>query len=149
MPVYQCLAPADLIEPPARKRIAEEFTRIHTAVTGAPAAFVNVVFIDTSEDRTFTAGEPVRRTIITGFIRAGRDEPTRARLLHQLSEAWSQVTGQKIPELVLGLIDVDPTSAMEAGLILPAPGREAEWTERHASTLNSLRQDEKPSAGRN
>ncbi len=139
MPLYQCIAPSEFIGITNRREIAREFTRIHTEITAAPASFVNVVFVDTEIDRTFTAGESVRRTVITGFIRAGRDEQIRGRLLRGLSQTWSQITGQEIDELLIGLIDVDPTSAMEAGLILPAPGKEAEWAAENAEVIAALK----------
>ncbi|MFJ2668175.1 tautomerase family protein [Nocardia fluminea] len=139
MPVYQCVAPTEFTSAENRHEIAREFTRVHTRITSAPAAFVNVIFIDVEPDHTFTAGESVRRTVITGFIRAGRDAETRGQLLRGISQTWSRITGQEINELLLGLVEVDPTSAMEAGLILPAPGKEAEWAVENADAIAELK----------
>jgi phenylpyruvate tautomerase PptA (4-oxalocrotonate tautomerase family) len=45
MPVYQC-ATAKRLSPETKAAIAREITRIHIEFTGAPEAFVNVVFSD-------------------------------------------------------------------------------------------------------
>lgn len=39
---------------------------------------------------------------------------------------------------MIGLDEVDPTSIMEAGLIMPAPGEEAAWLERHRAEPGEL-----------
>jgi phenylpyruvate tautomerase PptA (4-oxalocrotonate tautomerase family) len=138
VPYYQCFPAPGLAGPSERALLAEEFTRIHVEVTGAPAAFVTVAFVDRPEGTIFTGGKPSANSIVSGFVRAGRDRETRRRLLAELSEAWHRVTGQDESSLVLGLIEVDPTSTMEAGLIMPAPGEEAAWFERHRDRLTAL-----------
>ena len=85
-----------------------------------------------------TAGKPNRCSVIGGSIRAGRDRETRARLLTDLSQAWVSITGQDARSILIALNDVDPTSIMEAGLIMPAPGEEAEWLERNQEVLGEL-----------
>ena len=86
----------------------------------------------------FTAGKPHTSSVINGTIRAGRDRETRARLLTELSQAWVSITGQDAREVLIGLNEVDPTSVMEAGLIMPAPGKEADWLEPNHDALGEL-----------
>jgi phenylpyruvate tautomerase PptA (4-oxalocrotonate tautomerase family) len=138
MPFYQCLVPAGSLSADNRSALAEAITEIHCTVTAAPRGFVNVLFVEYDPAAYFTAGKPHRCSVINGNIRAGRDRETRARLLTELSRAWVSITGQSPRSLLIGLNDVDPTSIMEAGLIMPAPGEEAEWLERNQEALGEL-----------
>ncbi|SON62619.1 hypothetical protein MSIMFI_04146 [Mycobacterium simulans] len=138
MPFYQCLVPAGSLSAESRSALAEAITEIHCNVTGAPRGFVNVLFVQYDPACYFTAGRPNTCSVINGNIRAGRDRETRARLLTELSQAWVSITGQDARSLLIGLNDVDPTSIMEAGLIMPAPGEEAEWLERNQAVLGEL-----------
>jgi phenylpyruvate tautomerase PptA (4-oxalocrotonate tautomerase family) len=138
MPLYQCLVPAGSLDADRRADLAEAITAVHTSVTGAPRGFVNVVFSEYEPSAFFTAGRPHTASVIAATIRAGRDRATRAELLTRLSEAWTAITGQDARRLVLGLNEIDPTSVMEAGLIMPAPGEEAAWMDRHQHELGDL-----------
>jgi phenylpyruvate tautomerase PptA (4-oxalocrotonate tautomerase family) len=138
MPFYQCLVPAGSLSGDTRAELAEAITDIHSTVTGAPRGFVNVVFLEYEPGTYFTAGKPNTCSAINGTIRAGRDRETRGRLLTELSQAWLSITGQDARSLLIGLNDIDPTSIMEAGLIMPAPGEEAEWLERNQEVLGEL-----------
>jgi phenylpyruvate tautomerase PptA (4-oxalocrotonate tautomerase family) len=138
MPFYQCLVPAGSLSADNRSALAEAITEIHCTVTGAPRGFVNVLFVEYDPAAYFTAGKPRNCSVINGNIRAGRDRETRARLLTELSRAWLSITGQSPRSLLIGLNEVDPTSVMEAGLILPAPGEEAEWLERNQEVLGEV-----------
>jgi len=138
MPFYQCIVPAGSLNADTRATLAEAITEIHSTVTGAPRGFVNVLFVEYQPGTYFTAGKPNTCSAINGSIRAGRDRETRARLLTELSQAWVSITGQDARSLLIGLNDVDPTSIMEAGLIMPAPGEEAEWLERNQEVLGEL-----------
>jgi hypothetical protein len=40
--------------------------------------------------------------------------------------------------LIVGLTEVDASSVMEAGLIFPQPGQEAEWLEQNRDKLAAL-----------
>lgn len=138
MPLYQCLVPAGSLNHELRADLAEAITTVHTSVTGAPRGFVNVVFTEYEPSAFFTAGKPNAVSVIGGTIRSGRDREARAELLTRLSEAWTEITGQEAQSLLVGLTEVDPTSIMEAGLIMPAPGEEAAWMERHRNALGDL-----------
>lgn len=138
MPLYQCLVPAGSLDADHRADLAEAITTIHTSVTGAPRGFVNVVFTEYEPSVFFTAGRPHTVSVISGTIRAGRDRATRAELLTRLSEAWTAITGQDARSLLVGLNEIDPTSVMESGLIMPAPGEEAAWMDRHKQELGDV-----------
>jgi phenylpyruvate tautomerase PptA (4-oxalocrotonate tautomerase family) len=138
MPLYQCLVPAGSLNADLRAGLADAITDVHVSVTGAPRGFVNVVFVEYEPSAYFTAGRPNAMSVIAGTIRAGRDRATRAELLTRLSEAWLAITGQDARNLMIGLNEIDPTSIMEVGLIMPAPGEEAAWLNRHKQELGDV-----------
>jgi phenylpyruvate tautomerase PptA (4-oxalocrotonate tautomerase family) len=138
MPLYQCLVPAGSLSADTRAALAEAITDVHSTITGAPRGFVNVLFVEYDPTAYFTAGKPNSCSAINGSIRAGRDRETRARLLTELSQAWVSITGQDARKLLIGLNEIDPTSIMEAGLIMPAPGEEADWQARNHDVLGEL-----------
>ncbi len=130
MPIYQC-ATARKLSAAQKAAIAKEITRIHIEWTGAPEAFVNVVFSELPHGEHFLAGA-VREdgALINAIVRAGRTLETRQALLKAISAAWSRLTGQPERNLVLRVEEADPATIMEAGLILPRPGEEAAWFRR-------------------
>ena len=135
MPLYQCLVPAGSLNDDNRAALAEAITKVHTSITGAPRGFVNVMFTEYARSTYFTAGKPHDVSVISGNVRAGRDRASRADLLTELSEAWTSITGQDPRSLLVALNELDPTSIMEAGLIMPAVGEEPEWVEKHKDQL--------------
>jgi hypothetical protein len=73
------------------------------------------------------SGKPATRAYIFGIIRHRRDLETRQAMLRDLSRMWIRVTGQseaELIDLIVSLTETDPANAIEAGLILPEPGRE-------------------------
>jgi len=107
-------------------------------LTGAPAAFVNVVFREYADRDCFVAGKPDGRSFIMGRIRHGRPLETRQEMLRELKDMWVRITGQSEVHLLIGLFEVDPSMALEAGLFMPEPGDEKSWFEHHRDTLASL-----------
>jgi phenylpyruvate tautomerase PptA (4-oxalocrotonate tautomerase family) len=138
MPVYQVTTAADLLSDEQRQQIATEVTRIHTSHTGAPELFVNVVFSEVPAGRTFTAGERSQMSFIVGQIREGREIEVRQAMLAELSAMWIEVTGHGDRDLLLAIQENDSRAAMEAGLIFPAPGTEAEWFTENKDKLVAL-----------
>jgi phenylpyruvate tautomerase PptA (4-oxalocrotonate tautomerase family) len=135
VPIYQCISPVGLVSDDTRRLVASEVTRIHCSATGAPPAFVNVLFLDVPHGNYFTAGLPSRHSLIVGEIRHGRDVTTRQGLLRDLSQMWTRLTGQSDTELVVALKEIPAENAMEAGLILPAPGDESQWFDDNRAKL--------------
>jgi phenylpyruvate tautomerase PptA (4-oxalocrotonate tautomerase family) len=138
VPIYQCHVPAGSLTAQTRAAVAEAITDVHSTVTKAPRGFVRVIFVEYGHNVYFTAGQPDDGALILGNIRAGLDRAARAELLEKLSNAWASTTGQDLRELVIGLSDIDPTSAMEAGIIMPARGEEAQWLEHHRDHLAQI-----------
>jgi phenylpyruvate tautomerase PptA (4-oxalocrotonate tautomerase family) len=138
MPIYHCISPDGLLDESARAKIAEQITRIHCDATGVPPSFVNVLFTDMTSGTCFVAGRPAAHTVLSGAIRVGRDLATRQRILTELSQMWSRLTGQAEGELLISLWENPPENLMEAGLIFPALGHEEQWFEENRARLTEL-----------
>ena len=138
MPIYQCICPEGLLSESARGKLAEEITHIHCDATGVPPAFVNVMFLDVPEGRYFVAGKPSGHSVLNAAIRVGRDLPTRQRILRELSQMWTRLTGQAEGELLISLWENPAEDVMEAGLIFPGLGQEQQWFEENRARLTEL-----------
>ena len=124
MPIYQCFSPEGLLDDSARVNLAGQITRIHCGATGIPPSFVNVMFFDIRSGRYFVAGKPSGHSVLNGAIRSGRDVGTRQRILRDLSQMWTRVTGQPEEELLVTLWENPAENAMEGGSIFPDIGQE-------------------------
>ncbi len=124
MPIYQCFSPEGLLDESTRVKVAEEITRIHCDATGIPPSFVNVMFFGLPDGRYFVAGKPSAHSVVSGAIRLGRDLATRQRILRDLSQMWTRVTGQPEEELLISLWENPAENVMEGGSIFPALGQE-------------------------
>ena len=107
MPLYRCTVREGLTTEGQRAQIAKEIVRVHCEVTGAPPTFV------------------------LGTIRAGRTDPQKARIVSELTAFIASATGCRRDEVGVVTIDVPAKWVMEGGELLPEPGEEAEWLERH------------------
>ena len=124
MPIYQCTSREGLLDESGRQKLAGEITRIHCDATGSPRSYVNVMFTDMPAGRCFVAGKPSGHSVISGAIRLGRDVETRQRILRELSQMWTRLTGQPEEELLLSLWENLAENVIEAGSIFPAIGQE-------------------------
>lgn len=138
MPLYQCLVPAGSLDADTRAALAEAITTVHSSVISVPRIFVNVVFIEYEPTAYFTGGRPATVASITASIRAGFDDALRSELLTRLCDSWSSITGQDRRRITLSLDEVDASSRMEGGMILPSLGEEAIWARSHAHELGEL-----------
>ena len=135
MPAYECLTTKGTLNESQRQSLAESITTIHTEETGAPASFVHVTFPELEVGHAFTAGKRATPAVIRGNIRAGRPQATRHTMLRRIFEAYTALTGADAMAVVVALIDVPASWAMEGGQILPEPVKEQEdaWLQKQRS----------------
>ncbi len=136
MPLYECLTVAGTLDNDQRQRLAQGLTRTHVEHTGAPPELVQVTFPELPAGRAFTAGEPSQPAIIRGSIRAGRPPEVRRALIQGAYDLYRQVTGAAPMAVLVAVIDVPASWAMEGGQLLPEPERAAEqaWLNAVAGT---------------
>ncbi len=127
MPLYRCAVSQGLTTEEQRARIAKEIVRIHCDVTGAPASFVHAFFGETSPDELPEG----KVAFVLGSIRWGRTDDQKARIVSELTDVVSNVLGRELDEVGVATVDVPSKWNMEGGELLPEPGEEADWLERH------------------
>jgi 4-oxalocrotonate tautomerase family enzyme len=130
MPQYHCLVQQGLLSAQKKAEAAREITRVHCELTNAPKHFVHVIFREVAPGDWFTADQPSSFSIVNAFIRAGRSDEQKQKLMTQISSGWSKVTGQAERELVVTITEIRSEAWMEAGQIMPQPGDEKEWFAR-------------------
>jgi phenylpyruvate tautomerase PptA (4-oxalocrotonate tautomerase family) len=125
MPVYEFTAPTGSATLAHRAEIARAVTKVHNEVTGAPARYVHCAFIEAPAGSMFIEGEETSAPRMMGLIRLGRTEATRARLIHGIADAWSEITGDRKDELAIFLYEVPGANCFEDGCILPEASQDA------------------------
>ncbi|SPM32739.1 cis-3-chloroacrylic acid dehalogenase [Mycobacterium rhizamassiliense] len=138
MPVYQCYSPRGLLTVSAKSKIAQEMTTMYCDATGAPAAWVKVLFHELTVGDCFVAGRPATQSLILGSTRQGRSLETRQAMLRELAQIWTRNSGQPEADLWISIAEVDPTNVMDSGLFIPESGHEHEWFEQNRARLADL-----------
>ena len=127
MPLYRCAVLEGLTTEDQRARISKEVVRVHCGVTGAPPSFVHAFF------KELPAAElpEGKAAFVLGTIRWGRSDEQKAEIASDLSKSIAEIVGRKTDEVRVVTVDIPSKWNMEGGELLPEPGEEAEWLERH------------------
>ncbi len=129
MPTYICSARDGLLTKDQKAQIAEEITRVHNEVTGAPRFFVQVLFNDLKPGSQFIGG--VRRSVdqvwISGDIRAGRNQHDKGKLRLDILRGFSRISGVPEVDVWVYLNELPARNMAEFGQMLPEPGGEEAW----------------------
>ncbi len=129
MPLYRCAIREGLSNEAQRARIAREIVRIHCGVTGAPPSFVHAFF----DERPSSELPEGQAAFVLGTIRWGRTQEQKAEIASELKRSIAAALGCSELEVGVATADVPSKWNMEGGSLLPEPGEEAEWLERHRS----------------
>lgn len=130
MPLYRCAVRVGSTTEEQRARIAKDIVRIHCDVTGAPASFVHAFFSEAAQ-----AELPENKVaFVLGSIRRGRSDEQKAQIAGEMTDAIANAIGCAAGDVSVVTADVPSKWVMEGGELLPEPGEEAEWLERHRST---------------
>lgn len=124
MPFYQFTVSAGSNSAQRKAAIAQAITKTHCEVTGAPADYVSVTFVEVPAGAMYLAGEPVSGTRMVGLIRR-RPEALKRELLLKLADAWSSATGEPTTAVVMFLVDIPGYQAFENGVLLPEADQDA------------------------
>ena len=125
MPLYN-IACKTTLDNDQRQRIADVITRTHCELTGAPAEFVNVAFMEglpLREDEFFN---------VVGGVRSGgnRDLELAEKLQETMLKNIASAANVSVSAVRVTLIGVPGNWNMEGGRVLPEPGAEDEWLDR-------------------
>ncbi len=127
MPLYRCAIREGLSSEAQRAQIAKEVVRIHCGVTGAPASFVHAFF----SERAPSELPDGRAAFVFGTIRWGRTDEQKAEIVSQLRSSVAKALGCAESEVGAVTVDIPSKWNMEGGALLPEPGEEAAWLEKH------------------
>jgi len=122
MPLYN-LACREPLDEATRERVARAVTQAHCEVTGAPAEFVNVLFVH---------GYPLHGALTVdalGGVRKGgnRTADVVERLRLALHDAIARSAGIAPGQVSVTLIGIPSNWVMEGGRVMPEPGTESQW----------------------
>jgi phenylpyruvate tautomerase PptA (4-oxalocrotonate tautomerase family) len=125
MPLYTVTTPDGLLSAQQRDVIAAELVRIHTAAMNVPANFVHSIFPTYPRNHAYVAADRSPVSSIVGVIRVGHTPQEKSRLVQALWKMFQDKTGVSDREFSVALQEVDPSQAMENGVII-AGGRPRE-----------------------
>ena len=131
MPFYQCQTPEGLLDEAKRAKLANEITRIHCEMTGAPRMFVHVAFVEAKRGTCYTGGELSKVSFVFANWRAGRPIELKQTFLKTVAEMWAHETRTDIKDVLVSISELPAENAMEFGQILPPPSQEKEWLTQH------------------
>lgn len=129
MPSYVCTTVTDRLTGEQRAAVARAITAAHHEVTGAPAYFARVQFVEAGPGTVFVGGTPLDHdhVFVVGHIRAGRDADTRATLIERLAADVRGATGVDRLGVWVYLLELEPAHMIEFGHVLPPSGGEQQW----------------------
>lgn len=129
MPLYMTNGAAGALDDDAKKKIADDITRIHCDITGAPPLFVHAFFAEGIPEMPL--GD---KSVLTfGNIRSGRSDVQKENIKSQVRDAISGHTGLPPEAVSVMIFDTPAHWAMEGGEIMPEPGEEAAWLAAHSN----------------
>jgi phenylpyruvate tautomerase PptA (4-oxalocrotonate tautomerase family) len=124
MPLYTAIAEHDYVSDAIKARIAEEITRIHSAVMKVPQNFVRVIFLSYPKHSGYAAGKEAPTATLNCVLRSGHTVEEKTDLLKQLWSMFQDLTGVATDQLAISLQEIPSSNAMEMGQIMPAVSRE-------------------------
>lgn len=140
MPTYTCFARDDWLSASRKLSLARAITRAHAEVTGAPAHYAQVIFVDVPDGDHFVGGAPLAhdQLFISGQIRAGRSRELREALIKRLTADIAATAELEPSAAWVYLLELPAAAMVEYGEILPEPGREADWNPTLPPAVRSL-----------
>ena len=121
MPLYN-LACRETLPTDTRQKVATAIMHTHCDQTGAPAQFVNVVFMDNYP-------LPSEQTVsVLGGVRTGgnRTPESIRRLKDALHNAIAEALGESTTAVGMSLVGIPSNWIVEGGEVMPEPGSEEE-----------------------
>jgi phenylpyruvate tautomerase PptA (4-oxalocrotonate tautomerase family) len=124
MPMYTVVTQEGTVSDTTKARIAEEITRIHTAVMKVPRSFVRVVFLSYTKGSGFTGGQEAPTAALSCVLRSGHTAEEKTETLKRLWAMFQDLTGFATEQLAMSLQEVSASNAMEMGQIMQAVGHD-------------------------
>ncbi len=120
MPLYTIITQEGTVPNAVKAQIAEEITRIHSAVMTVPRAFVRVVFLSYPKGSGYSAGQETAAAAVNCVLRIGHTVEEKSDMLKQLWPVFQDLTGFATDQIAISLQEVPSGNAMEMGQIMQA-----------------------------
>ena len=124
MPLYTVITQEHSLSDETKLKMADEITRIHTAVMKVPRSFVRVVFLSYPAGSGYTAGVEAPTAALNCVLRSGHAMAEKQDMLQQLWSMFQNLTGIAKDQLAISLQEIPSSNAMEMGQIMQAVGPE-------------------------
>jgi phenylpyruvate tautomerase PptA (4-oxalocrotonate tautomerase family) len=124
MPLYTVITQEHSLSGETKLKMADEITRIHTAVMKVPRSFVRVVFLSYPAGSGYTAGVEAPTAALNCVLRSGHGMAEKTDILQQLWSMVQNLTGIATDQLAISLQEIPSSNAMEMGQIMRAVGPE-------------------------
>ena len=124
MPLYTVITQEHELSSETKLKMADEITRIHTAVMKVPGGFVRVVFLSYPAGSGYTAGVEAPTAALNCVLRSGHSMAEKGDVLQQLWSMFQDLTGIATDQLAISLQEIPSSNAMEMGQIMQAVGPE-------------------------
>ena len=124
MPLYTAITEQGFVSDETKTKLAEEITRIHSAVMEVPKNFVRVVFLSYPQHSGYAAGEMAPTVALNCVLRSGHTVEDKTDLLKQLWSMFQKLTGIATEQLAISLQEIPSSNAMEMGQIMPEVSHE-------------------------
>ncbi|MDM0022798.1 tautomerase family protein [Variovorax saccharolyticus] len=122
MPLYTIVTQAGTIDGSKRESLAVSITNLHVGMSGVPASWVHVVFLEYPSGSAFSAGRSAAMVSLTLIVRTGRSAEYKQAMLTALWRLLQEATAAPDEQIVIGIQEVAPSQAMEMGLVMPDVG---------------------------
>jgi len=122
MPLYTITTEAGAVSDGVRGKIAEEITRIHTAVMKVPRLYVRVIFLCYPKGCGYSAGAQAPTAALNCTLRSGHTVEEKTDMLKQLWAMFQELTGFTTDQVAMSLQEIPSSNAMEMGQIMQAVG---------------------------
>ena len=120
MPLYTAITEQGFLSDETKTKLAEEITRIHSAVMKVPKNFVRVVFLSYPPGSGYAAGQQASTAALNCVLRSGHTDEDKTDLLKQLWAMFQELTGIATDQLAISLQEIPSSNAMEMGQIMQA-----------------------------
>src|SRR5580692_5196083 len=115
MPLYTVLTQDGTVSDTAKAKIAEEITRIHSAVMKVSRNFVRVVSLSYQKGSRFTAGREAPTAGLNCVLRSGHSAEDKTDMLKRLWAMFQDLTGFATDQIAISLQEIPSSNAMEMG----------------------------------
>src|ERR1700675_3096573 len=106
MPLYTVITQEHVLASETKRKMADEITRIHTAVMKVPRSFVRVVFLSYPAGSGYTAGVEAATATVNCVLRSGHGMAEKKDMLQQLWSMFQNLTGVAKDQLAISLQEI-------------------------------------------